>query len=84
MGLCRSCDSLLLEQCAGLLDGDVSIDDGADLRLRVVRERMLPIDAAQSLEIGHIDEPEPALVREPAVRLEAFAVAVVPLALGGE
>jgi hypothetical protein len=33
---CRNFDPLLLEQGASLLDGDVGVDDGADLDLRVV------------------------------------------------
>src|SRR6266508_4418621 len=83
-GLCRNGDSLLLEQGADLLDGDVGVDDRADLRLRVVEEGMFLIDAAQRLEVGNVDEAEATLVGEPTVLLEVFAVAVVPLALGRE
>ena len=54
-------DCLLLEQGANLLDGDVGVDDRADLRLRVVREGVLLVEAAQRLEVGHVDEAEATL-----------------------
>jgi len=47
---------LLLEQGANLPDGDVGVDDRADLRLRVVGEGVLLVDAAQRLEVGDVDQ----------------------------
>jgi hypothetical protein len=84
IGLCSNSDSLLLEQRADLLNGDIGVDDRADLRLRVVCEGMLLVDATQCLDVGHVGDTAATAVGEPAVRLEVLAVAVVSLTLRGE
>jgi hypothetical protein len=60
-GPCRTGDAQLLELRANLLNCDVGVDD-PDLRLPAARERMLPVDAAERLDVGDVGDSEAASI----------------------